>query len=243
MLADPTSARLEFSRTEGRHQLAAVVYRTVALGVALVGERRVFAVVGRVALFAHRLAFESAIRLLGESFTNATMPLDDAMLEEVVDAESTVVDLGCGLGRYSRRLAPMARLVVGIDYDAESLDVARRRTAAPNVEYRLGDVRDLDGVFDVGVLVHTLEHIDDAVALLRALRGRVRTLAIEVPDFESDPVNLARLSVGATFASDRDHVREYTEATLRATLAEADWRVDAVRKRGGAIAVIASCAS
>jgi SAM-dependent methyltransferase len=131
--------------------------------------------------------------------------------------------------------------VVGVDHDAGALEVARSRTSFANVEYRLGDARDVVGgeAFDVALLIHVLEHIVDPAGFLDSLHGVARRLAVEVPDFENDPVNLPRLTVGVSFASDADHVREYTERTLLDTLAASGWEVESMRKRGGVIAAVA----
>ena len=57
--------------------------------------------------------------------------------------ESRVLDVGCGSGRLSLALAPVARSVVGLDRDPLSIDEARRRAAAAglaNVEFHEADV-------------------------------------------------------------------------------------------------------
>ena len=58
-------------------------------------------------------------------------------------AESRVLDVGCGSGRLSLALAPVARWVVGLDRDAPAIEEARRRAAAAgltNVEFHEADV-------------------------------------------------------------------------------------------------------
>jgi SAM-dependent methyltransferase len=54
-----------------------------------------------------------------------------------------VLDVGCGSGRLSLALAPVARAVVGLDRDAAAIQEARRRAAAAgltNVEFHEADV-------------------------------------------------------------------------------------------------------
>ena len=54
-----------------------------------------------------------------------------------------VLDVGCGSGRLSLALAPVAGSVVGLDRDAPALEEARRRAAAAglaNVEFHEADV-------------------------------------------------------------------------------------------------------
>jgi SAM-dependent methyltransferase len=242
VLREPAPGRLEFPKATGRHPFSSVAYRATHLAVRLVGERRTFALLAGLARLFHRLAYESAIRLYGEEYPAAVTALDPDALADIVSDADSVLDVGCGIGKWCRLVAPHVRRVVGIDYDPAALQVARARTSSGNVEYRLGDVRDLVGgeAFDVALLIHVLEHIPDPVGFLDSLHGVARRLAVEVPDFENDPVNLPRLTVGVPFASDADHVREYTERTLLDTLASSGWNVESIRKRGGAIAAVAS---
>lgn len=59
-------------------------------------------------------------RRLAEAFA----PLSDLRF-------SRVLEVGCGRGEFLRRLAPIARRVVGIDLSAKSLSAARRNFPAP----------------------------------------------------------------------------------------------------------------
>jgi SAM-dependent methyltransferase len=88
-----------------------------------------------------------------------------------------VLDAGCGVGYGSVLLAERARRVVGVDVDPEAIAYARRRYAAPNVEFREGDVVALDladDAFDVVCSFETIEHVPDAEAFLREVRRVLR---------------------------------------------------------------------
>ncbi len=65
---------------------------------------------------------------------------------------------------------------------------------------RLSDARDEH--FDVVLLVHVLEHIDDAPALLKSLPPLARSLIVEVPDFEANPLNVLRHHFGLPYFGD-----------------------------------------
>ncbi|MFW9995698.1 MAG: class I SAM-dependent methyltransferase [Candidatus Odinarchaeota archaeon] len=56
-----------------------------------------------------------------------------------------VLEIGCGTGLVSERLAEQSRQVICIDVSPDMLDQARsKRGEASNVNYSLGDARDLD---------------------------------------------------------------------------------------------------
>lgn len=66
-----------------------------------------------------------------------------------------VVDLGCGPGLYSRRMAKFGGLVTGVDFSPNSLQYARSRDMH-NMEYIEADYLedDLPGGFDVAVMIY-----------------------------------------------------------------------------------------
>jgi hypothetical protein len=93
--------------------------------------------------------------------------------------------------------------------------------------------------FDLVLLFHVLEHIDDVDALLRDLTLVAARVLVEVPDFDSDPLNYARLRLGRSFYSDSDHVREYTAPLLERQLSRAGWKVTRLEVRRGSIVAAA----
>lgn len=78
-----------------------------------------------------------------------------------------VLDVGCGEGLLTRRIAPFADEVVGVDQDATMLD--RARTLAPDLTYVHGDAlrAQLDGPFDLVTCVATLHHLGVSPGLER----------------------------------------------------------------------------
>jgi ubiquinone/menaquinone biosynthesis C-methylase UbiE len=90
-------------------------------------------------------------------------------------SDAWVLEVGCGVGRWSRVLARSGASVVGIDLASTMIAEARRRARAEGVadccEFVQGDVAELDlGVrFDLIVCVTVLQHIVDAERMHRAL--------------------------------------------------------------------------
>jgi len=93
------------------------------------------------------------------------------------------LDLGCGLGLLTERLAKLAQQVVGIDVSAVAIQCAATRTRAlQNVQVRQGDVTQLDpaldGTFDLVVVADTLYYLPAPIrnVLLKSLAARIARL-------------------------------------------------------------------
>src|SRR5580692_8313144 len=92
-----------------------------------------------------------------------------------VSAGTRVLDVGCGVGRWSRLLAARGADVTGIDLSPTMIAQAQRRAAAEGVAHRcrfqVQDLSHLDagGKFDLVLGVTVLQHILDPVALHAAV--------------------------------------------------------------------------
>ncbi len=86
--------------------------------------------------------------------------------------KSLVLDLGCGPGHESKRLASCGAEVIGLDYSAESIRIAREQN--PDLLFYEMDMRILDeslpvfdGIFACGSLIHiTYEEMGDVLLSL-----------------------------------------------------------------------------
>jgi SAM-dependent methyltransferase len=98
--------------------------------------------------FAEDYLYFSASRLTDEQSERDT---DDVVRFLDLRPGDAVLDAPCGHGRISNRLAERGMRVVGVDASELFLDLAR--AADMNVDYRVGDLRDLpvDGPFDAAI--------------------------------------------------------------------------------------------
>jgi SAM-dependent methyltransferase len=100
-----------------------------------------------------------------------------------VTADTRVLDVGCGVGRWSRLLAARGATVTGVDLSPTMIAQARSRAAADGVANRCQfDVQNVaaltvNGTFDLVLGVTVLQHILDPGALRAALVGMSARLA------------------------------------------------------------------
>jgi 2-polyprenyl-3-methyl-5-hydroxy-6-metoxy-1,4-benzoquinol methylase len=132
---------------------------------------------------------------------------------DVVDGRE-VLDLASGEGFGAALMAGRARSVVGIDIETDAVEHARRNYEASNLEFRVGDARELATTFPAGafgavVAFELIEHMAEHDALLAGI-GHVLSddgiLIISSPD-------------RTAYSDDREfenpfHVRELTASEL-----------------------------
>jgi SAM-dependent methyltransferase len=235
-------AELTMPRRKPRSVLISLSYRLIWIGKHLFGRKRLLRWCLNSSWLLRRFAFELSSEVFGDSFQSDARALNEDVLRRWVPAGGSVIDIGCGPGRWSRIAARYASRVVGIDQSDVNIELARQNSSEERIEYIVGDVTEeelTDSRFDVAILVHVIEHIEDVDFLLTAVR-RIASLAIvEVPDFEADPLNMARHALGCPFYSDGDHVREYSLPMLREQLERNGWRIQYEDRRHGAILAVA----
>jgi 2-polyprenyl-3-methyl-5-hydroxy-6-metoxy-1,4-benzoquinol methylase len=129
-------------------------------------------------------------------------------------AGKRVLEAGCGEGYGAALMAASAAHVVGVDYDAPALELARARYRLPNLEYRTVDLLDLarqqPGEFDVVTNFQVLEHLVDPTPFLSAAAACVKPGGVLIL---TTPNRLASVSENPY------HVHEYVAGELRDLLA------------------------
>ena len=124
-----------------------------------------------------------------------------------------VVDMACGEGYGSAVLARRAARVTGVDANPDAHEHARLRYSAPGVRF----VRDLIDSYsepcDAVVFLQTIEHVQDAPAVLEHMKGMLRpggTVYVTTPNV------LTLAPEGAERSGNPWHVHEYRAEEFRA---------------------------
>lgn len=134
---------------------------------------------------AKEMADESMVRNLAAQ-AEAIWPQERPIFERMKAAPGSILDVGCGTGEITHRLAalyPQAELT-GVDLEEEHLDRARQKT--PRATFRKADALALpfgDAAFDLAVCRHVTQAVPDAKKVLtemhRVLKpgGRIHVLS------------------------------------------------------------------
>ena len=131
------------------------------------------------------------------------------LLRHVPQNCAKTLEVGCGTGAFSRRLAERSQHVIALDLAPEMIRVARSRsTQFPNIDFRIGDAMTWNfpsGDFDCITSIATLHHLSQGELLVRlndALRPGGVLIVLDLVT-SSSPLELIQdvlaLGVSSTF--------------------------------------------
>jgi 2-polyprenyl-3-methyl-5-hydroxy-6-metoxy-1,4-benzoquinol methylase len=123
-----------------------------------------------------------------------------------------VVDMACGEGYGSNVLAGTAASVVGVDANPEAHEHARLRYVRSNLRYERDLVESFAEPCDAVVFLQTIEHVQDAGAILDHFRSMLSPDGVA---FVSTPNLLTLAPPGAEKSDNPWHVREYRAEEFR----------------------------
>ena len=143
----------------------------------------------------------------------------------VLRAGQSILEIGCGIGRFIQAVADGARIVVGIDVSAEALKIARRRCeGAANALIVRSSGRDLalfaDRSFDLVLAVDVFPYLVQSGLAAAHVRDAARVLAPGGTlvllnysyrgDVAADCREIAGLAADAGFIVHRNGTRDFT---------------------------------
>jgi 2-polyprenyl-6-hydroxyphenyl methylase/3-demethylubiquinone-9 3-methyltransferase len=90
-------------------------------------------------------------------------------------AGRTALDVGCGAGLLAEPLARLGAAATGLDASPELIAVAREhaRAGGREIDYRCGELAELEGRFDLITCMEVIEHVADPAAFVKELAKRL----------------------------------------------------------------------
>jgi ubiquinone/menaquinone biosynthesis C-methylase UbiE len=171
-------------------------------------------------------------------------PVQRGSLEALeLDADDSLLDVGCGTGAASRLAASVVRSVVGVDLSGAMIDEAiELGTGLDNVRFQLADAEALpfaDGAFTAVLCSNSFHHYPEPA---RAVAEMARVLApggrIAIGDACAD-LWTARVADRFLRRFEPGHVRLYRSEELGRFVLDAGFRrVQARRLRDGGFAIV-----
>jgi len=98
----------------------------------------------------------------------------DECMRTPLDRKSAL-DVGCGAGLLAEPLSRLGAKVTGLDASPELIAVAGEHAAAQGlaIDYRAGDLFELEGQFDLVTCMEVIEHVADPSVFAKALARRL----------------------------------------------------------------------
>ncbi len=142
-----------------------------------------------------------------------------------------VLDLGSNHGTIANFMADKAKEVIGIDYNEALVKDAQNRYSKGNLVFLHKEAYEYlqanpDKKFDVLILSHILEHLDNPEDFLKKFKNRFDFIYIELPDFEKTYLNVYRkdLKLDLNYTDD-DHISEFDRDDMLALLKNCEVKV------------------
>jgi ubiquinone/menaquinone biosynthesis C-methylase UbiE len=222
-------------REKRRHFLLSVIYRLSKLP--FLKQKTKFKLFLDLEWIFDRLAHEKSFKLYSAN-KHPIRLFTTNFIFQYLTPEQTVLDLGCKYGDIAYILAEKAKKVVGIDFNAVAIETAKTLYAKSNLVFEVGDALHFleknTEKFDVLILSHILEHLDNPKELIIDFKPFVEYMYIEVPDFDKSYLNHYRKDFKFDLIyTDTDHVAEYDRIDMVQLLKECKLEIIASEYRFG----------
>ncbi len=208
---------IKLQRKKPRIFITSILYRMIKLPLS--NSRKLKLFLDLEWIFA-RLAHEMSFKIYPPQTHPIRVYAKNFLLDFVTEQQS-VLDLGCGSGDISNIIAEKAKVVVGIDHSEAAIKDAREIYQKSNLTFIHADAKtylqETDKTFNVLVLSHVLEHLDEPEDFLQSFKNYFEYIYVEVPDFDRDVANHYRKDLKMKLIySDNDHVSEFDRDELKA---------------------------
>lgn len=145
-----------------------------------------------------------------------------------IEPTERILDLGCGNGYLTNKIAEKAKSVTAIDLNQANINYAKNNFNKKNIKYVFGDITKFmtDDKFDKIILSNVLEHIEDREKFLNELHRLSGIVLLRVPLENRDWLTIYKKNHGYKYMLDFSHYIEYTFQSLEKELKQAGWKIN-----------------
>jgi len=227
---------LKLNRKKKRHLLLSFIYRADKL--ILLKDRFKLKLYLDLEWIFNRLSHEYSFKIYRSNNHPNRIFSGDYILK-TINSTDNILDLGCKQGDISKIISSKAKRVVGIDYNQKEINKAIKVYGeTENLSFICSEAYEYlektEENFDILILSHILEHIDNPKEFLTKFSRFFKKIYIEVPDFEASYLNQYRFNIDAQLIySDADHVFEFDRKELKELLSSCNLVIDIEEYRYG----------
>jgi len=160
--------------------------------------------------------------------------LTDFLIENVKPSDK-ILDVGCGYGFNSNKLAEKAKFVLGVDLRPDAISTCKKRFKRDNLKFVCKDISffDINDKFDVIVLSNVLEHIEERIIFLKQCGKIANKIIITVPAYDRDWKVPYKEMLNIEWRKNLDHKLEYTDDILTEELTQANFKIKKIFSKWG----------
>lgn len=213
---------MKFQRKKGRNVLLSFFYKFDKI-IPLSKTRKLKLYLDLEWIF-ERLAHEQSFKVFDKT-CHPVRTKSTSFLQKHLNSSHEVLDLGCNSGDLTFLLSKYVKTITGIDYDLKLIDQAKAKYTSSTITF-IGDdalsyLKKNNKVFDVLILSHILEHLEEPGSFLRSFKKFFTNIYIEVPDFERTHLNIYRQKLQSSLVySDIDHIWEFDRQSIQKLVIE-----------------------
>lgn len=219
---------LKLDRNKPRSLLLSFTYRLTRLKILSVKQR--LKLYSELEWIFNRLTHEESFRY----YKNEEHPIRKGTMNFIVkylDMKFNVIDIGTNEGDLSFLILPYVNTITGIDHNPELISRANQKYGhCPSLTFVQQDansfLKNNNEEFDVLILSHILEHIDNPSSFIEEIKHYFKFIYIELPDIEYSNSNQYRVDTGSKLIySDTDHVSEFDRKELTEILEKSNLEI------------------
>lgn len=159
------------------------------------------------------------------------------------DKHHVVLDIGCNTGEMSRLASQYAKEIHAIEINEDNYKKAIKQPRS-NVKYYRADATQFDysqlPAIDFVILSNVLEHVEERVDFLKALRRIKQTspqlkYLIRVPCRDRDWITMYKIEKGVYWKLDATHFTEYTQSEFEEELSVSGYKIQSLHIKFGEI--------